>query len=158
MIIKIVDFMTNDRFDTKDSEILKQLLKNSRLSSREIARRTNTSIGTVLSRIKEMERKGIVKYYTTAIDYEKIGYELTGIIELTVSKGKLLQVERQLSKFPNVCAVYDITGTTDAMVIAKFKTREEMSKFIKNTLAIPFVERTITHVVLTTMKEDYRLL
>jgi len=55
-------------------------------------------------------------------------------------------------------AVYDVTGLTDAMVIAKFKSREELSKFTKALLAMPFVERTNTHIVLTTVKEDFRLL
>lgn len=59
---------------------------------------------------------------------------------------------------PNVCAVYDVTGLTDAMVIAKFKNRKDLSDFTKTLLAMPFVERINTHVVLTTVKEDYRLI
>jgi DNA-binding Lrp family transcriptional regulator len=47
---------------------------------------------------------------------------------------------------------------TDAIVIAKFKSREELSKFTKTLLAMPFIERTNTHMVLTTVKEDFRLL
>ncbi|MEM3760643.1 MAG: AsnC family transcriptional regulator, partial [Candidatus Bathyarchaeia archaeon] len=43
------------------------------------------------------------------------------------------------------------------IVIAKFKNREELSKFAKRLLAMPYVERTNTHVVLTTIKEDFRL-
>ncbi len=83
---------------------------------------------------------------------------MTVITEITVSKGKLLEVEREIAKFPSVCTVYDITGLTDAMVIAKFKSREELSKFTKSLLALPYVERTNTHFVLTTVKEDFRLL
>jgi DNA-binding Lrp family transcriptional regulator len=47
---------------------------------------------------------------------------------------------------------------TDAVIIAKFKSREELGKFTKNLLALPYVERTNTHVVLTTVKENFRLL
>lgn len=43
------------------------------------------------------------------------------------------------------------------MVLAKFKNREELSNFTKYLLASPFVERTNTHVVLTTLKEDFRI-
>ncbi|MEM3589695.1 MAG: Lrp/AsnC ligand binding domain-containing protein, partial [Candidatus Bathyarchaeia archaeon] len=66
--------------------------------------------------------------------------------------------EREVAKLPNACAVYDVTGDVDAIVIAKFKKREELSKFTKGLLALPFVERTNTHVILTTIKEDFRLL
>ena len=46
--------------------------------------------------------------------------------EITVSKRKLLEME-EVAKIPNVCAVYDVTGLTDAMVIAKFKHRRKLS-------------------------------
>lgn len=143
--------------DKTDVKILKILLSNSRLSFREIARHLSLSVATVISRIKLMENENIIKGYSVFLDHEKIGYELTAIIEITVSKGKLLEVEREIAKFSNVCAVYDITGLTDALIIAKFKKRQELSDFIKNLLAMPNVERTNTHVVLTTVKEDFRL-
>lgn len=78
--------------------------------------------------------------------------------EITVSKGKLLEMEEAISKLPNTCAVYDVTGLTDALVIAKFHSREELSKFTRSLLGMPFVDRTNTHVALTTVKEDVRLL
>jgi len=34
----------------------------------------------------------------------------------------------------------------------------QVEGFTKALLAMPFVERTNTHVVLTTVKEDYRLI
>ena len=52
---------------------------------------------------------------------------------------------------------YDITGSTDTIVIAKFKERDGLSRFVKDLAAIPNVENTITHVVLNTTKEDFRL-
>jgi DNA-binding Lrp family transcriptional regulator len=122
-----------------------------------MARHLGLSVGAVINRIKIMENEKIIKGYTAILDHEKVGYELTAIIEITVSKGKLLEVEKEIAKFPNVCAVYDITGLTDAIIIAKFKKRQELSDFIKNLLATPNIERTNTHVVLTTVKEDFRL-
>jgi len=144
--------------DETDVKILKLLLSNSRLSFREIARHLNLSVGTVISRIKSMEKERIVKGYAAIVDHEKLGYELTAVIEITVSKGKLLEVEKEVAKLKNVCAVYDITGLTDALIIAKFRRRQELSEFVKKILAMPFVERTNTHLVLTTVKEDFRLI
>jgi len=144
--------------DETDVKILETLTLDARLSSRQIARRCNVSIGTVLSRIKRMEKEGIIKGYLALLDHEKLGYELTIVTEITVSKGRLLEVENEIARLPNVCCVYDVTGLTDAVIIAKFKTREELSKFTKRLLAITFVERTNTHVVLTTIKEDFRLI
>lgn len=144
--------------DEIDYRILDELLKDSRQSFREIARNVGVATGTVLTRIRNMEKLGIIKGYTVSLDHEKLGYELTVVVEITVSKGKLLEVDREIAKKPNVCAVYDVTGLTDAIVVAKFKTREELSKFTKSLLSLSHVERTNTHLVLTTIKEDFRLI
>ena len=146
------------RLDETDVKILKALTLDARLSSRQIAKRCGVSIGTVLSRMKKMENEGVIKGYSALLDHEKLGYELMVISEITVSKGRLLEMENEIARLPNVCCVYDVTGLTDAVIIAKFKNREELSKFTKRLLALPYVERTNTHVVLTTIKEDFRII
>jgi len=145
------------RLDETDVKLLKALTLDAKLSSRQIAKRCGVSIGTVLSRIKRLEKEGIIKGYSALLDHEKLGYELTVVSEITVSKGRLLEMENEIARLPNVCCVYDVTGLTDAITIAKFKNREELSKFTKRLLALPYVERTNTHVVLTTIKEDFRI-
>ncbi len=138
-------------------KILRRLLIDGRLSARQIAKSVGVSVGTVIAKMKRMEQEGIIKGYSAVLDQEKLGYELTVVTEIIASKGKLLDVEEEIAKMPNVCAVYDVTGLTDAMVVAKFRNRRDLSSFTKTLLAMPFVERTNTHVVLTTVKEDYRL-
>jgi DNA-binding Lrp family transcriptional regulator len=83
---------------------------------------------------------------------------LTAIIEVTAHKGKIVEVEKAISKFPNVCAVYDITGLTDMIIVAKFRNRKELSQFVKKELALSAIERTNSHMVLVTIKEDFRFL
>jgi DNA-binding Lrp family transcriptional regulator len=146
------------QLDKTDVEILEALTLDARVSSRQIAKKCKKSVSTVLARIKSMEKDGVIKGYSVLLDHEKLGYELTVVTELTVSKGRLLEVESEIARLPNVCCVYDVTGLTDAVIIAKFKTREELSKFTKRLLSIPYVERTNTHVVLTTVKEDFRII
>ena len=141
-----------------DLRILQVLLEDARFSSRQIAKKVGVSVGTVLSRIKKMEEEGLIKGYSVIMDHEKLGYQLTVVMEVTVSKGRLIEMENEIAKIPNVCSVYDVTGLTDAFIIAKFKTREDLGRFTKRLLALPYIERTNTHVVLTTMKEDFRLL
>lgn len=144
--------------DNTDKSILNELLNDSRLSYRRIAKKLGISTGTVLNRIEQLRKKNIIKYYTAILDHEKIGYDLSTIIEIRISKGKLTEVEKIISKHPNVCGVYDITGETDVFVIAKFKNKDQLNSFVKNLLNIEYVERTNTHLILNTMKEDFRLI
>lgn len=144
--------------DEVDRKILSELLRDCRKSYRQIARRAGVSVGTVLSRMRRLEKNGVIKGYAALLDHEKLDYQLTVIAEITVSKGKLLEMEQAIGKLPSTCAVYDVTGLTDAVVIAKFHNRDELSRFTKSLLSMPFVDRTNTHVVLTTVKEDFRLI
>jgi DNA-binding Lrp family transcriptional regulator len=143
--------------DKTDEKILKNLMVDARLSARHMALKLGMSTVTVLSRIKKLEKEKIIRGYTAIIDHEKLGYSLTAIIEIVAKNDKIVDIEKEISKFENVCAVYDITGSTDTVVIAKFKERNDLSKFVKGLAVIANVENTITHVVLNTAKEDFRL-
>jgi len=143
--------------DKTDDRILKNLMIDARLSARQLALKLGISTVTVLSRIKKLEKEKIIKGYTALMDHEKLGYNLTAIIEIIAKKDKIIDIEVDLSKIENVCGVYDITGNTDTLVIAKFKSRNELSEFVKGLASIQNIENTITHVVLNTVKEDFRL-
>ena len=143
--------------DATDEKILKNLIVDARSSARQLALKLGMSTVTVLSRIKKLEKAKIICGYTALIDHEKLGYSLTAIIEIVAKNDKIVDIENEISKFENVCGVYDITGSTDTIVIAKFKERDELSKFVKDLASIPNVENTITHVVLNTTKEDFRV-
>jgi DNA-binding Lrp family transcriptional regulator len=140
--------------DNKDKAILNVLLENGRLSYRDIAKKVGVSAATVMHRINALEKEHVVKQYSTLFDYEKLGYDITIIVEMQVSKGKLEDVEKKIAKHPNVVAVYDVTGAFDVVVIAKFKNRKLMDIFLKHIQTYEFVLRTNTQLVLKTMKEQ----
>ena len=145
-------------YDEKDEKILKHLLVDARQSARQLAHKLNVSTVTMISRIKKLEEKNIIDGYTVRLNHETLGYEFTAIIEVTTTKGKMLEIEDEIAKTENVCAVYDITGDADTLVIGKFKDRKSLSEFVKKVSCIPNVENTITHLVLNTVKEDSRFI
>jgi DNA-binding Lrp family transcriptional regulator len=140
--------------DKKDTVILGVLDKNARLSLRKIAKKTGLSVATVMNRLKRLEEEGAIRKYSAVLDYDKLGYDMQAMIEIRVSKGKLFQVERKIASHPNVSAVYDVTGSFDAVVLAKFKNRRSMDAFIKKIQTYDFIERTETKIILNTIKED----
>ena len=147
--------MSNSKIglDNVDKEIINILIIDSRLSYREIAKAVKVSVGTAINRIKNFEKEGVIKRYTTIIDYDKIGFDVEVLIEMRISKGKLFEVERKIANHPNVFAVYDITGDFDAAILARFKNRREMDGFLKKIQTYDFVERTFTKFILHTIKE-----
>lgn len=143
--------------DDLDAKILRSCQTDARLSFRQMAADLHVSTSTVASRVAKLERSRVIRSFSAVIDAQKLGFELTVLTEFLCSKGKLAEMEAEVAKLPGVCAVYDATGEIDGMAIAKFRDREELNHFTKRLLALPFIERTNTHLVLATVKEDFRV-
>ena len=136
-----------------DYKILKKLAEDGRTSHRTLGTELETSPITVKKHVEELEHMGIIKSYGITIDYEKLGYDIVALIELTISKGKMLEVERDIAKHPNIFAVYDITGTADAILLGRFKNRRELSNLVKRINSYEYIVRTNTHIILNIIKE-----
>lgn len=141
--------------DERDQKILQLLLQNSRLSYRQIAKKLLMSVATAMHRVKKLEDAKIIRKFAVHLDYEKLGYDLTAIIQVRVMKGKFFEVGPLIARHPSVQAVYDVTGPFDAIVIAKFKNRRDLDHFVKKIQAYELIERTETNVVLNITKEDF---
>ena len=90
---------------SKDIELLRCLNKNGKASQRELAASTGTALGTVNSHIKSLEKEKIIKGYYAELNPEKVGYNLTAIINLRISKGKIMDLQDSIAKHPQVFGV-----------------------------------------------------
>jgi DNA-binding Lrp family transcriptional regulator len=143
--------------DNVDLQIINLLQEDSRLSFNKIAEKLGIAVGTAYNRVKILEEKGVLKGYTAVVDHAKVGYGLTVIILIQAAGKHLQDVEKEVAKIDNVVSVYDITGDFDIAVVAKFKDRDSLNTFIKSTLSMPYVQRTVTNVALNIVKEDSRI-
>ncbi len=142
-----------DNLDELDIEILKILSKDSTISNSNIANQLDKHPTTIANHVTELKKNGIIKEFSITIDYEKLGFDIIAIIELTISKGKMLEVERDIAKISNVFAVYDITGQYDALVLTRCKNRKALSVLVKKINSYNNVIRTNTHIILNVIKE-----
>ena len=140
--------------DKTDRAILNVIVGNSRLSFRQIAAKAGVSVATVMHHVNKLEKEKVIEKYSAKLDYESIGYDVEVMIEIRISKGKLHEIEKKISVHPNVFAIYDVTGTFDAVILARFKTRRQMDSFLKKIQTYEFVERTETKLILKTIKEE----
>ena len=143
--------------DELDLRILAELSKDARQSSRVIAELIGVSTGTVYNRIRKMTERQVIQGYIPLLDHAKVGYVFTVLILIQVEGEHIVNVEENLASIKEVVAVYDITGEFDVAVLAKFKSQPSLNNFIKTMLKMPHVQRTVTNMVLNTVKEDHRL-
>jgi Lrp/AsnC family transcriptional regulator for asnA, asnC and gidA len=142
------------KVDELDYNLIRLLALNARQSIRELARELNLAASTVHARLMRLVKSGIIKRFTILPDYNALGYTVTVLILLQVEGGKIVEVGEYLARFPNVVAVYDITGDYDLALIAKFRSVDELDKFIKAVNRLPEVKRTVTSLALRSIKED----
>lgn len=139
--------------DDIDRKILNHLQYRGRDSYREIARSIDSSPSTVMKRVRDLESKGLIKGYSAMVDYDLVGFDIHVIVEVRVAKGKLKLIESKIARNGAVQMVFDNTGSSDATVIARFRNRKGLDRFIKKLQTYDFVERTETKLILNTVKE-----
>jgi Lrp/AsnC family transcriptional regulator, regulator for asnA, asnC and gidA len=139
--------------DDLDEKIINELIDDAKIPLRELASRLGVSFVTIMNRIKRLEKEGVIKGYTTQIDYDKTGYNIHVLIEVRIAKGKLLELEKKIARSPTVNCVYDTTGEFDATIIGRFRSTRAMDNFLKHIQTFDFVERTNTKLILNTIKE-----
>ena len=143
--------------DELDVKILSLLGEDARMSCREVAEKLGVASGTVYNRVRRMTEDGVIKGYIPLLDYAKLGYGLAALVMIQVEGQHLVEVENTLAKSTEVMAVYDVTGEFDVAVLARFKSQASMNKFIKDTLKITYIRRTVTNIILNVVKEDPRV-
>ncbi len=141
------------------NEILEILEGNPRIALKEIAVMTGSTEAAVASKIKEMEKKGIIRKYKTVIDWEKAGEEYVyAIIELKValrSRTGYDSIAERIAKFPEVRSVRLISGDHDLSLTVRGKSMKDVAFFVAEKIAtLEQVQGTVTHFVLRTYKED----
>jgi DNA-binding Lrp family transcriptional regulator len=145
------------KLEELDRKILNVLNRNARMSFRLIAKELRISPTTLYSKVKKLERSGVLKGYIPLIDKESVGYDLMAIISLRVRQEKDIEVQKAIAKFPQVGAVYEVTGDWDLILVCYFKGRDDLTNFLKKELPLTNIERAMTHLVLNVIKEEKRI-
>jgi DNA-binding Lrp family transcriptional regulator len=143
--------------DEIDRKLVRALNKDARRSYRELAKDAGTSTTAVIHAAKRLEASGAIRGYIPDLNPALFGYDWTAIIAVSISQGKLLETQKWIARDPQVQAVYDVTGEWDSIVIARFRGRAELNSYLKKLNASPFISRTVTHIVLNTVKEERRI-
>ncbi len=139
-------------------EILNSLEKNSRIDLAEMAVLLGTDEVTLANEIAQMEKEKIICGYHTLIDWDKTSKEqVTAMIEVRVApmRGQGFDnVAERIYNYPQVRALYLISGGYDLLVIMEGKTLRETSQFVSEKLStLEGVLSTTTHFILKKYKD-----
>ncbi len=141
-------------------KILSIIEKNSRIDLRELAIILGVDETTIVNEMEKMEKEGVICGYHTLIDWEKTDVEKVNALSVKTQSGNGFDsVAERIYKYPEVHAVYLISGGYDLLVTLEGKTLKEVSKFVSEKLSIldPVIS-TATHFILKKYKDHGTIL
>ena len=141
-----------------NTEILKLIERDARLSDEQIATMIGSDAATVRAEIKKMEDEGIILAYKTTVNWERTNAEsVTAMIDVKLTPQAdrgFDRVAEKIYNYPEVKAVYLMSGGYDLSVLIEGKTMKEVAYFVAQKLApIESIISTATHFVLHKYKD-----
>lgn len=143
----------NYQLDKLDYEILRLLQKNARLPYAQIAKKLDSTLGTIRNRVKKMSSHKIIRFWGR-IDPHRVGFKTPANIHVSVQPSSLIdQVANQIAEFPEVSYVAIMTGEYDLEIDVWCRDQEHLTQLITDRLQkIEGVASTKTSLVLRVIK------
>lgn len=146
--------------EEKEIELLKLLEKNGRMDNDTISKMIDVSVGKVKEMIEKLEKEHKILGYSTLVDWSNV-YEYEAVaalidVKVTPVRGVGFdKIASRIYRFPEVKAVYLMSGAYDLSVSVEGKTMMEVSRFVSDKLStLDTVVSTTTHFILKKYKHD----
>jgi DNA-binding Lrp family transcriptional regulator len=121
------------RLDKTDVSILRELMEDSRISSRELSKRIKVSHQTVLSRLRRLEEAGVIKRHTLILDWSKTDKPIMAFILVesgNMSPKSLEDVRKYVRERPRFIMCGMLSGEFDMFFVCRFGGEEETARSI----------------------------
>jgi len=143
------------QMDSIDYQILKCLKENSRENATAIGAKIKLSTSAVIERIRKLEAAKIIKQYTTVIDHEKIGKDITAFISVRLEHPKYNDgFNQMIMNNDNIIECHYIAGDFDFLLKVMADSGSGLEKILNFIKSIDGVSLTRTLVVLSTIKNE----
>ncbi len=140
-----------------ERDILNILTEDARISHKKIAAMLSKSEEEIFATVSAMEKSGLLVKYTAIVNSEKAEDALVeALIEVKVTPKKkegFDGIAKQIAAFPEVKAVYLMSGAYDLAVFLEDKTLQQVSRFVSERIStFDGVLSTATHFILKKYK------
>ncbi|WP_425590485.1 Lrp/AsnC family transcriptional regulator [Fictibacillus sp. b24] len=146
--------------NSTERELLQLIEKNGRLETATIAKLMGISVDETKQTLEKLEKEKVILGYSAIIDWTKGTEEgtVTAMIDVKVTPKRGVgfdKVAERIYRFPEVKAVYLMSGVYDLSVSIEGKTMAEVGRFVSEKLStIDSVLSTTTHFILKKYKHD----
>lgn len=134
--------------DNIDTEILRQLQLNAKISMKELATIVHLSSPAVIERVKKLEEQGSIEGYTTKVNLKKMDRSIQAIVLFKSIDCKSLS--DFCNAHPDVLACYRVAGEISYIVKLATYSVETLEQFID--AAMPYGTPS-TNIVLSSTEK-----
>ncbi|RST70819.1 Lrp/AsnC family transcriptional regulator [Siminovitchia acidinfaciens] len=157
----MLESLTRIEFDEIDRKLLNTLQKDATISNVELARRVNLSPPATHTRIKRLEREGVIEQYVTLLNKEKLGFDLICFIFLKATshqKRENEQIQKAILEMPEILECHSITGEYDYFIKAVIKNSKDLKNFVAIKLSsLPGISGIYTSISYEELKSTTNL-
>ena len=144
--------------DKIDLKILYILQNNGRSRLADIADEVELSTPAVMERVKKLEAGGVIKGYQAVIDGKKVGKDIAAFIAVSIGHQRDIDsFAAQMLQYEDVLECHHVTGDESFILKVRSANTGSLEKLLGEIRSVEGVTRTVTKVVLSTVKESLTL-
>ncbi|MBL1215218.1 MAG: Lrp/AsnC family transcriptional regulator [Ignavibacteriae bacterium] len=144
--------------DAIDLKILDLLQENGRAKRNVLAEKVGLSLPSLSDRLNKLEEHGIIEGYYTKLDRKVFGYDLMAFITVVTASSKNYEnLIAKANKIPEIVECHSVLGEGSHMLKAIVKDSAALEKLLGKIQSWQGVTRTITSLVLSTIKETTKI-
>lgn len=144
--------------DATDEKILRELVRDGRITNTKLAERVGLSSSACLRRVQELERAGVIRGYRAVLDRAARGIGFIAYIAVGLSdhsKGAQEAFERSIATAPEVVECHNVTGTIEYLLRVEVADLAAYKVFHTDVLGtFPQVTSITSYVVMESPKDE----
>ena len=125
------------KLDEKDTDILRALQQNARLTNKELAAKVHLSTTPTYERVKRLERLGFIKQYATILDAARLnkGFAVFCSVKLRRLNSEMaIAFTEMIKNIPEVTECYNISGSFDYLLRIQSPDMKYYQQFLLNVI------------------------
>ena len=144
--------------DAIDEKILRELVRDGRVTNAELAQRIALSPSACLRRVQELERLGVIKGYRAVLDPAQLGLGFVAYVAIGLSRHTLAEqkgFEQAMRDCPVVSECHNVTGAFEYLLRVEVADLPAYKRFHADVLGgLPQVSMITSYIVMDSPKDD----
>ena len=139
--------------DKIDREIVRLLEDDARISFAELGQQVGLSKTPCWQRVRQLERRGLIRGYRTELDAESLGLRLHAFVHVTINAAKHSEFEAAAASHASVLQCFTTAGQADYLMHVLVADVAQLDQLLRMEIRrMPGVQKLETTVCMKTIK------